>query len=166
MSALLLALFLMGCEKKPVGTPEMPEGLDKAQVVWVSDGDTIIIKIVETGEASRSETAETDEEITVRLIGIDAPESVHRDESKNTEEGKKASDFVKGELSGNTVYLEYDVQSWDKYGRRLAYVWHDGQLFNKRVLEEGHAELLTIPPNVKYEDVFEAAYKEGRDKKN
>lgn len=46
----------------------------------VVDGDTIRIK------------NDSNESIKVRLIGINTPESVHSDETKNCEEGKIASD--------------------------------------------------------------------------
>lgn len=171
VSAVLLALLFFAFlylkdfvnKNKPADywNPPMPEGLTETVVVWVSDGDTIILKVNE--ELSEKLEEEKDSEITVRLIGLDAPESVHPDESKNTEEGKRASDFVKEKLQGKKVNVEFDNQIKDKYGRYLAYIWLNGELFNKKILEEGHAELLNIPPNDKYEEIFEEAY-EGRQK--
>ena len=112
-------------------------------VEFVIDGDTFVFKNKE-GIESR-----------IRMIGIDAPESASHIESQNTEAGRLATEFVKSNLEGKRVGLEYDVQTTDRYGRTLAYVWLDGELFNKRVLEEGHAELLIIPPNEKYSDYLE-----------
>lgn len=117
------------------------ENLIKAHVERVVDGDTIICNIDE-------------EEITVRLIGIDAPESVHPEEEKNTEEGELASEYTKEMLEGRDIYLEYDIVTEDKYGRTLAYVWINGELFNKRILKDGHAVLMTVLPNVKYVDLL------------
>ena len=144
--------------------PPMPEGLTKAQVIWVSDGDTIICRF--TGQLPQEvskiigevDKGDKEDEYYVRLIGYDSPESVHPDENKNTEEGRLASEFVKKELQGKEVYLEFDTQIKDKYNRILAYVWLEGALFNKRVIEEGHGELLDIPPNTKYSQVFEETY--------
>ena len=63
----------------------------------VVDGDTII---VHDPDGNR---------LRVRLTGINAPESVHEDESKNTEEGRQASAFMKELLEDvDVVYLEYD----------------------------------------------------------
>jgi len=60
------------------------------------------------------------------------------------------------------VELEYDVTATDKYGRTLAYVYLPGGLMvNEQILRAGYAQLLTIPPNVKYVDRFTAAQKEA-----
>ena len=84
------------------------------KVLYVSDGDTIL---AEFADGSKEH---------VRMLLIDAPESVHPDEEKNTEEGRQAAAFLKELLPvGTTVYLEYDTneRTFDRYGRVLAYVW-------------------------------------------
>ena len=84
------------------------------KVLYVSDGDTIL---AEFADGSKEH---------VRMLLIDAPESVHPDEEKNTEEGRQAAAFLKELLQvGTTVYLEYDTneRTFDRYGRVLAYVW-------------------------------------------
>lgn len=110
-------------------------------VTRVVDGDTIVVDIA--GEENK-----------VRLIGVDTPESVHPDESRNVPYGKISSEFTKNALLGNLVYLEYDVEARDRYGRILAYVWLDDVMFNKTLLSEGHAVLATYPPNVRYVEEF------------
>ena len=107
----------------------------------VVDGDTIVVLM--DGKKEK-----------VRMIGIDTPESVHPDKSTNTPMGKIASKYTKDHLEGQYVRLETDVQERDKYGRILAYVYLDDKMFNKTLLEEGLANLMTIPPNVKYVDEF------------
>lgn len=118
----------------------------------VVDGDTL--KIDYNGK-----------EESVRLIGVDTPESVHPDESKNTEFGKKASEFSKNYLEGKQISLEFDVQERDKYGRLLAYVYLNGIMYNKTLLEEGYAKIATYPPNVKYVDDFTKIQEEARNNK-
>lgn len=115
----------------------------------VVDGDTIIVDY--DGNSER-----------VRLIGIDTPESVHPDESRNTAFGEITSDFTKEALEGQSVYLEFDVELRDQYDRLLAYVYLDGEMFNKTLLQEGMAMLSTYPPNVKYVDDFTAIQEEAR----
>lgn len=110
----------------------------------VKDGDTIVCKI-------------DGENITVRLIGIDTPESVHPDEEKNCEEGKLASDHTKELLDGKQVFLEYDEELYDRYDRTLAYVYLDGIMINKKLLEEGYAKTEIIEPNIKYVEEFKRA---------
>ena len=161
---LWLSNIIQGPKTEINPNPSMPEGLVPAEVVWVSDGDTIVCRI-EGGlpEEIAAIVGEVEgdaekNEYYIRLIGIDAPESVHPDPEKNTEEGRLSSEYVKNNLEGQKVNLEFDTQYKDKYNRLLAYVWLNGELFNKKIIEEGHAELLDIPPNTKYREVFEAAY--------
>ncbi|WP_457600630.1 thermonuclease family protein [Hydrogenivirga sp.] len=137
-------------------------------VVKVYDGDTFKCRL------------EDGEEVKVRLIGIDTPESrrnrkAYRDaekSGKSVEEivrlGKKASAFTKRLIPpGTVVYLETDVQVHDRYGRLLAYVYlPDGRMLNEVLVEEGYATVYTFPPNVKYAERFvelqRKAMKEGR----
>jgi len=125
--------------------PSIPNTAEKALVSRVIDGDTI----------------QLDDGRKVRLIGVDTPETVHP--QKEVEYyGKEASDFTKSILEGKEVYLEYDIQPTDKYGRTLAYVWlSDGTLFNELLVLKGFAQVATFPPNVKYVERFTAAQKQA-----
>lgn len=109
----------------------------------VVDGDTMVLNL----EGNN---------VKVRMLGIDTPESVHSDKSKNTKEGKQASKFVKDLLKDKNVYLEYDVAKEDKYGRTLAYVYLDDEkmMLNKLLIEKGLAVVMTIQPNSRYADLF------------
>ena len=125
-----------------------PAVLEACEFERVVDGDTII---VHNSEGER---------IRVRLIGIDAPESVHPDENENTEEGRDASQFLKDLLEHvDTVYLEYDEEEFDQYDRTLAYVWIDtGSTYimvNEIMLVTDHANPVYIEPNLRYAKTFE-----------
>lgn len=111
------------------------------RVIRVVDGDTIVVDF--EGKDER-----------LRLIGIDTPESVHPDKTRNVREGEIASDYTKSKLEGKSVKLEFDVEERDQYGRLLAYVWINDEMFNRVLLEEGYASVATFPPNVKYVDDF------------
>ncbi|MCR5556501.1 MAG: thermonuclease family protein [Butyrivibrio sp.] len=113
-------------------------------VKYVIDGDTFVADIdgIETH---------------IRLIGIDTPESVSQDPDKeNTEEGEIASEYTKSILEDNEVYLEYDSEILDVYGRTLCYVYlHDKKtMLNEVLLKNGYAVIMTIEPNTKYEERF------------
>ena len=110
---------------------------DTYTVTRVIDGDTIEVYI--DGDTVR-----------IRLIGIDTPESVHSDESKNCYFGSMASDYTTLALTGKEVQLEYDEEPLDQYGRTLAYVYVDGELFNETLALEGYAVAKEYPPNTKY----------------
>ena len=58
-----------------------------------------------------------------------------------------------------------DVQERDKYGRILAYVYLDGEMYNKHLLEIGYAKVATYPPNVKYVEEFKEIQKQARENK-
>lgn len=120
------------------------------EVISVVDGDTIKIKY-------------EGKEEKVRLIGIDTPESVHPDKTKNTVYGKKASDYTKNLLENKKVKLEFDVQKNDKYGRLLSYVYlENGEMLNKKLLQEGYAKIATYPPNVRYVEEFKQIQEKAR----
>ena len=112
------------------------------EVERVVDGDTLTVRI-------------DGEETYLRLIGVDTPESV-ADESykENTEEGRIAADYMHGLLDGNMVYLEYDSEPTDVYGRSLCYVYLDDKstMVNELLLANGYARIMTIEPNVKHEE--------------
>jgi len=103
------------------------------RVVEVLDGDTIV---VERG-SSRD---------TVRLLGIDTPETHHPTEPVQCF-GPEASDYTTSRLLGQLVRLEDDVERRDVYDRRLAYVYLDGERFEDELLRLGYARLLVIEPN-------------------
>ena len=123
---------------------------DEAVVARAIDGDT-----VELAGGTR-----------VRYIGIDTPETHRRVGDRWVDDvqpfGREAADFNRRQVEGKRVRLEYDVEPHDKYGRLLAYVYADGEMINARLLAEGYARLLTIPPNVKYADRFRALVQEAR----
>ena len=116
-----------------------------ATFVRAKDGDTYVVNY-------------NGEDKTVRIIGVDTPESVAPStySKENTEEGKEVSDIVKEKFTkGETVYLEFDVSETDRYGRMLAYVYFkDGKMVQDWLLENGYARTMTVPPNVKYADHF------------
>jgi micrococcal nuclease len=111
----------------------------------VVDGDTFYIK-------------KDGKDVKVRLIGVDAPESVAPSASgkENTKEGEKAAKYLKNLIDGKNIYLEYDLDNYDQYGRLLAYVYKSDQetMVQRVLLSEGYAMVVTYQPNVKYADEF------------
>ncbi|MDI1290941.1 MAG: thermonuclease family protein [bacterium] len=101
-------------------------------VIRVVDGDTIHVN-------------RAGQDVTVRMIGIDTPETVKPDSPVGCF-GPEASDFAKESLTGRTVTLEFDDSQGrtDRYGRTLAYVWVEGNggslsLFNLDAVARGYA---------------------------
>ena len=130
--------------------PEPDPDAPSSKVVYVIDGDTLVISVSGT-------------ETVVRLIGVDAPESVHPDAEKNTPEGELSSQWLKRLASDKPVTLEYDVEQTDRYGRTLAYVYLDGSLLQDVLLSAGMARTLTMEPNTRYQRHFEQLEKAARE---
>ena len=102
-------------------------------VIDAIDGDTVVV-------------ARGDETRTIRLLGVDTPETHHPTKGVQCF-GPEAAWFTRRALEGRQVVLEGDIESTDIYGRTLAYVYLDGKRFNDVLLRKGFARLLVIPPN-------------------
>lgn len=122
------------------------------RVIRVVDGDTARIMI-------------SGEDESVRLIGIDTPETHGRGglrECFGAEATKHTQSLIP---PGTTVRVVRDVEARDRYGRLLAYVYRqsDGLFVNLALARDGYAVALTIPPNVAHTDEFVAAARQARE---
>jgi len=117
----------------------------------IIDGDTFVIH-----DGSKKG-------LKIRLIGVNTPETVHP--RKPVEfYGKEATQFMKQLIGDKEVKLEYDVERKDRYGRTLAYVYlKDGTFINAKLVEEGYAQAMTVPPNVKHADLFVKLQRQARE---
>ena len=99
----------------------------------------------------------------VRYIGVDTPETHHP--MRGVEHyGMEASEANRKLVDGKTVRLEFDVQQLDRYGRTLAYVYlEDGTFVNAWLVENGYAMVMTVPPNVKHQELFLKLQREARE---
>ncbi|MBP9710755.1 MAG: thermonuclease family protein [Candidatus Pacebacteria bacterium] len=123
---------------------------DLYDVIKVIDGDTLTVKI-----AGESET--------IRLIGIDTPETGANGECFAAE----ATAALK-KLAGARVRLEKDSSQGerDKYDRILAYVFsEEGVHTGEQLIEEGFAKEYTYSKAYKYQAAYKAAQKSAQDSK-
>ena len=118
------------------------------EVVDVIDGDTIW---VQTSTGSER----------VRFIGVDAPEMSDGGECY----GAEATDEVRSGLQGFRVWLTFDSECEDHYGRTLAYVHRapnaDGFL-QRWLLRGGWVETLEVSPNTAFAEEFGADMQAAR----
>ena len=117
-----------------------------ATVERVVDGDTISVMIGDRLES-------------VRLIGIDTPESVAPTRPVQCF-GKEASLHLEAMLpAGTEITLVRDVEARDAYDRLLGYVVRsrDGLFVNLELVAAGYAAVLNYPPNDYYADVLARA---------
>lgn len=135
-------------------TVTAPTVQTNALVVRTVDGDTI--EVIEDGKAEKQ---------TVRLLGINTPESV--DPRRPVEcFGKEASKRAKELIEGKRIRLEADVQAddRDKYGRILRKViLEDGKKFNEQMVSEGYAmAYVSFPMNAEYKRELKKLQEEAR----
>ena len=115
---------------------------DLAKVLQVVDGDTVVLDLDGSTE-------------TVRLIGINTPETVHP--SKPVEcFGPEASVYLQALLKPNTrVRVQRDIEARDRYKRLLVYIYLlDGTFVNEQLLRKGFARTLQIEPNTTFATIF------------
>lgn len=141
---LLLVVALVGASGAPP-TAGTLEGV----VLHVVDGDTIRVRVGDRAE-------------TVRYIGVNTPEVRHP--ARGEEPGGREASRVNGELvRGRRVRLELDAQARDRHGRLLAYVWVDDLMVNAELVRRGYAEVMTVPPNLRYQALFLRLQREARE---
>jgi micrococcal nuclease len=130
-----------------------PRDAARVRVVRIVDGDTLVVR---AGDRS----------ISVRLLGVDAPELPRaRPPLAATEAGRPgcAGRAARSALSrmappGVVLYVTTDREVHDPYGRSLLYAWTARRTFvNAALIRDGHARALVIPPNDRFAGVFRAA---------
>jgi micrococcal nuclease len=132
------------------GEQRSHNGLGRAQVLRVVDGDTIRVRV--GGHTER-----------VRYIGVDTPESVKPGTPVQCY-AKRASAANAALVAGRSVRLVADVEQRDRYGRLLAYVYRepDGAFINAQLVRDGYARPLTIAPNVAHAREFDGLARDAR----
>lgn len=164
----ILILFIFSCDSST--TKRFHKNLEWVEVLYTIDGDTI--KVMYQGKKE-----------SVRLIGIDTPESRRNKRARKQVErtghdletiiamGKESKKFLEDILDNNKkVGLEFDVEKRERshweYKRLLAYVYTEGGvMINEYLVREGYATVATYPPNVKYEYLFISAQRYARENK-
>jgi micrococcal nuclease len=117
-------------------------------VTSVTDGDTLHVQNVEGGS-----------ELNIRLVGVDTPEIEHGADPAECW-GDEAWDYTEETLLGTRVWLTFDAECSDAYGRTLAYL-HLGtapeDFFDWRLVRYGYANVMTISPNDTFSEDLLAA---------
>jgi micrococcal nuclease len=151
-------------------------------VTRVVDGDTLVLS---NGQKVRLTGIDTPESSNNAKTRRDS-QRTGKDIQTITGQGKEAARFVRKMIEGKEVRLEFDVQKHDRYGRELVYVYDvetlkfhpeykttqgvlttaDNEIFlNGSIVRSGYAMPMTIPPNVKYADLFKKLYQEAKTNK-
>ncbi|MDX2084045.1 MAG: thermonuclease family protein [Candidatus Melainabacteria bacterium] len=161
---LLTALLLTGGCRSVANThptPLPPPNLAEharvpCRVLLLYDGDTLGCDLNHNGHIDSA--AER-----IRLLGIDAPEMHYSRKNRsgqNEPYAQAAMDFLAKNVHQRTVYLAYDITEFDRYGRRLAYVYTTPDTttsINEALLSQGLALTLFLGQNRRLQLSFEQA---------
>jgi micrococcal nuclease len=139
LAALLLVLLFAAA-----GSAASLEG----HVIRIVDGDTIHVRVGVRVEK-------------VRYIGVNTPE-VHHPRKGEEPGGRAAAAMNRALVAARDVRLETDVQTRDRYGRLLAYVWVGDTMINAELVRRGYAQVMTVPPNVRHQRLFLGLQREAR----
>ncbi|MBI4972921.1 MAG: thermonuclease family protein [Candidatus Omnitrophica bacterium] len=142
------------------------------------DYSNVLVTNVVDNETLRLENGEQ-----VRLIGIDTSEfarmkkpykNIWKAELDNQDLSQEALEFIKKLVEAKRVKIEFDLSKYDSSKRLLGYVYvfsyecNDlpGLIFlNAALLKKGYANLINIPPNLKYAELFQELYREAKENK-
>lgn len=151
---ILLPLWSFGCNFNSINNKIKTNNIETATLKQVIDGDTLDVYI-------------NNRTYRIRLIGINAEESVNPDKTKNTIKGQESSLYLKNKLkSGSKVWLEKDISEYDKYDRLLRYVWIERpsnevsynefkeKMLNAIIVTDKQAKPAAYNPDTKYSDWF------------
>jgi micrococcal nuclease len=128
---------------------------DRAAVVAVVDGDTIEVDL--SGQRER-----------VRLLGVDAPESVHPELPVQCFGREAATALAELVPVGTLVRVERDIEARDRYGRLLLHLHRvDDELhLNRWLVAHGYADTSFYEPNRAYADDLRSARATARRNRN
>jgi micrococcal nuclease len=127
---------------------EATKAVERAEVVYVYDGDTVKL----------------DDGRRLRLIGINTPELGHREQPTQPLADAARSALQRLlEANNHTLLLQYGKQDHDHYGRQLAHAFlEDGENVAVHLLQQGLATTLVIPPNTWGADCYQQFENDAR----
>lgn len=131
---LYLFLTLAIAAAMPSYAQKTPQGVTyDAQVIRVSDGDTVVI-------AAPFLPAPLKPELAVRIYGVDTPEKGHRAQCPAEDaRGKSASEFTKNAIA-KSLNRQVTLYKWDKFGGRvLGDIILDGHSLRTMLIQNGFA---------------------------
>ena len=132
MKKLLITLLLLPALALAQKMPKNSATYD-AQIIRVTDGDTIVI-------SAPFLPAPLKPELAVRVFGVDTPEKGHRAQCPSeAQRGEQASAFTKNAVK-STKKHQVILYSWDKFGGRvLGDIVLDGVSLRSELIRNGFA---------------------------
>lgn len=139
----VLALLASACSSSPASTAPPAPGTGQFTAPPPDATPATIERVVD------GDTVELTDGTTVRILSVDTPETVAPNrpvECWGPEASARTAELLP---AGTDVLLASDVETHDRYGRTLAYVWRasDGLFIDAELLARGDARVLIIEPN-------------------
>jgi endonuclease YncB( thermonuclease family) len=131
MKKLLIILLLLPtfalAQKTPKGVTY------DAQIIRVSDGDTIVI-------SAPFLPAPLKPELAVRIFGVDTPEKGFRGQCESEKQRGEAASLFTKDLVSKSSKRQVVLYGWDKFGGRvLGDILLNGQSLRTMLIQNGHA---------------------------
>ena len=159
----VLLLVLTGCNGDTTPDPDDKElntdYTDGLEMDFTYEGKNFLtdrvgeVTLVKCTDGDTATFSTGSQQIAVRFLGIDTPESTYRIDPW----GKAASAYTCEKLTNaSTIVLEAGDELQDGYGRYLAWVWYDGRLLNLELIEQAFSNAKGTT-GTKYEDIVYSA---------
>lgn len=140
-------------EYKVITERTLPDGVERARVVDVIDGDTIRLQ---NGDR-------------VRYLNVDTPET-RRPGTPIQCYGPEASEFNKRLVGDKIIYMTADINPVDRYDRLLRFVFLSlddvsdiSKSVNAILVKKGYAQASIFRPNNTYENFFRDLESQARE---
>ena len=143
--------------------PDAPDPIEQIDETGLPQGDDpcrgpvlgTVSEIVD-GDTIKAETGRGVER--VRLIGVNTPEVDHSGPDDDCF-GEESKAYLTAMIKGKRIWLTFDEECQDQYGRTLAYV-HRGtdqhSFVQRMLLQGGWASAYAVQPNVSFRALFES----------
>jgi len=118
----------------PVQAQKTPKGVTyDAQIIRVSDGDTIVI-------SAPFLPAPLKPELAVRIFGVDTPEKGFRGQCESEKQRGEAASLFTKDLVSKSSQRQVVLYGWDKFGGRvLGDILLNGQSLRTMLIQNGFA---------------------------
>ena len=134
---------------------------------FAASGERIPVKYLKTSDGDTMRVMLDGENTRVRFLGINTPEVSGEDKIEEPW-GNEALAFTREKLDkAKKIEIEYDdvADHEDRFGRKLAWIWVDDELFEVKLLEEGLAKTYMLKNNYRYANELKAAERKAKQAK-
>lgn len=129
-----------------------------------AESERIPVKYIKTSDGDTARFEVNGENVRVRFLGINTPEVAGEDKVEEPY-GNEAMAYTKNKLdNAKNIEIEYDdnADKEDRFGRILAYIWVDGNLFQEELVRNGYAKTYMMKANYKYADELKEAERQAK----